>query len=54
MVDYNAIQNFLTEKNLHLFTFYTEADKPVKAVIRHLPGNISADITVALLDIDYT
>jgi hypothetical protein len=29
-------------------------DKPVKAVIRHLPDNISAeDITVALQEIDY-
>jgi hypothetical protein len=46
MVDYNAIQKFLTEKN-HFFTFYTKADKPVKIVIRHLCGDISAkDITV--------
>jgi hypothetical protein len=48
MVDYNAIQKFLNEKN-HFFTFYTKVDKPVKIVIRHLPGNTSAeDITVAL------
>jgi hypothetical protein len=54
MMDYNAIQKFLTEKNLHFFTFYTKADKPVKAIIRHFPGNISAvDITVALQKIDY-
>jgi hypothetical protein len=54
MVDYNAIQKFLTKKNLHFFTFYTKVDKLVKAVIRHLPGNISAvDITVALQEIDY-
>jgi hypothetical protein len=30
MVDYNATQKFLTEKNLHFSTFYTKADKPVK------------------------
>jgi hypothetical protein len=54
MVDYNAIQEFRTEKNLHFFTFYTKADKPVKAIIRHLPGNIySENITVALQEIDY-
>jgi hypothetical protein len=48
MVNYNAIQKFLTEKNLHFFIFYTKTVKLVKAVIRHLPGNTSAeDITVA-------
>jgi hypothetical protein len=41
IVDYNAIK-ILTKKNLHSFTFYTKADKQVKAVIRHLPGNTSA------------
>jgi hypothetical protein len=54
MVDYNAIQKFFIEKNLHFFTFYTKADKPVKAVIRHLPGNTSEeDIAVALQEMDY-
>jgi hypothetical protein len=54
MVDYNAIQTFLTEKNLHFITFYTEEEKRFKAVIRHLPGNISVnDITVALQEIAY-
>jgi hypothetical protein len=49
MVGYNAVQKFLIEKNVHFFTFYTKADKLVKAVIRHLPGNNSAeDITMAL------
>jgi hypothetical protein len=54
MVDYNATQKFLTEKNLHFFTFYIKVDKLNKAVIRHMPGNISTDtITVALQVIDY-
>jgi hypothetical protein len=54
MVDYKAIQKFLTEKNLHVFTFYTKADKPVKAVIRYLSCSTSADdIIVALQEIDY-
>jgi hypothetical protein len=52
MVDYNAIQEFRTEKNLHFFTFYTKADKPVKAFIRHLPGNISAENITVGLDYD--
>jgi hypothetical protein len=34
--------------------FYTKADKPFKAVNRHLPGNISSeDIRVILQEIDY-
>jgi hypothetical protein len=55
MVDYNAIQKFITEKNLYFFPFHTV--KPVKIVIRHLPGNTSAeDISVALHEIvcDFT
>jgi hypothetical protein len=49
MVDYNAIQKYLTEKNLHFFTFYIKAENPIKAVIRYLADNISAeDTTVAL------
>jgi hypothetical protein len=41
----------LTENKLHLFTFYTKKDTPVKAVIRF---NISAEgITVALQEIGY-
>jgi hypothetical protein len=54
MMDYNAMQKFLTGKNLHFFTFYTKTDKPVNAVIRYLPGNISAeDITVTLQESNY-
>jgi hypothetical protein len=54
MVDYNATQKLLTEQNLHFSTFYKKADKPIKAVITHLPGNTSAeDIIVALQEIDY-
>jgi hypothetical protein len=54
MVDYNAIQNFWTERNFHFFIFYTKADKPINAIIKHLPGNISTeDITVALQETDY-
>jgi hypothetical protein len=38
IVDYNAMQKFLTEKKSDRFLiFYTKADKPVKAVIRHMP-----------------
>jgi hypothetical protein len=54
MVDYIAIQKILNEKYIHFFTFYTRADKPVTAITRHLPGNISPeDITVTLQETDY-
>jgi hypothetical protein len=54
MTDYNVMQKFLTKKYLHFFTFYTKPDKPGKGVIRHLPGNISAeDIMASLHEIDY-
>jgi hypothetical protein len=39
MADYKAIQNVLSQKGLPFFTFYIKGDKPVKAVIRHLPNN---------------
>jgi hypothetical protein len=53
-MEYNDIQKFFTEKNLHLFTFYAKANKPDNAAIMHLPGNTSAEgITVALRRRDY-
>jgi hypothetical protein len=54
MVGCNALQKFLTERDIQYFTFYTKADKSVKAVTSHFVGYISAqDITVALQEIDY-
>jgi hypothetical protein len=53
MVNYNAIQNS-SLGNLHFFTLYKKADKPIKSLIRHFPCNISAEnITVALQEIHY-
>jgi hypothetical protein len=42
MADYKTIQNVLSQKGLTFFTFNTKGDKPVKAVIRHLPINTSS------------
>jgi hypothetical protein len=54
MADYKTIQNHLSQKCLPFFTFYTKEDKPVKAVIRHLPNTTSSeDITVALQELGY-
>jgi hypothetical protein len=54
MADYKTVQNLLSQKGLPFFTFYTRGDKPVKAVIRHLPINTSSeDITVVLQELGY-
>jgi hypothetical protein len=54
MADYKTIQNLLSHKGLPVFTLYTKGDQPVKAVIRHLPNNISSEvITVALQELGY-
>jgi hypothetical protein len=54
MADYKTIQNVLSQKGLPFFTFYIKGDKPVKAVIRHLPNyTLSEDITVALQKLGY-
>jgi hypothetical protein len=43
MADFSAIQAYLNSQNLHYFTFFPKSIKPVKAVIRHLPGNTPAE-----------
>jgi hypothetical protein len=54
VADYETIQNLLSQKGLPFFSFYTKGDKPVKAVIRHLPNNTSSeDITVPVQDLGY-
>jgi hypothetical protein len=54
MADYKAKKNLLGQKDVPFFTFYTKEDKPVKAVIRHLPSNTSPeDITVAFQVLGY-
>jgi acyl-CoA synthetase (NDP forming) len=54
MAGYKTIQNLLSQKGLPFFTFYTKGNKPVKAVMKHLPNNTSSeDITVALQELGY-
>jgi hypothetical protein len=54
LADYKTIQTLLSNQGLHYFTFYTKSDKPIKAVISHLPTNTSSeDITVALQELGY-
>jgi hypothetical protein len=37
MADYSAMIYYLENNNLHYFTFSTNIENPIKAVIRHLP-----------------
>jgi hypothetical protein len=37
MEDYSAMKSCLEKNNLHYFTFSPDSEKPMKAVIRHLP-----------------
>jgi hypothetical protein len=43
MADYSAIKEYLSSQTLNYFTFYPKSLKPIKAVIRHLTGNIPAE-----------
>jgi hypothetical protein len=43
MADFSAIKQYLNSQNLHYFLFFPKSLKPIKAVIRHLPGNTPAE-----------
>jgi hypothetical protein len=39
MADFSAIKEHFNSQNLNYFIFFPKSLKPVKVVIRHLPGN---------------
>jgi hypothetical protein len=43
MADYSAMKSYLEKNNLHYFTFSPNSEKPIKAVIRHLPPDTSVE-----------
>jgi hypothetical protein len=54
MEDYLAIKSHLDESKQPYYTFHPKADKPIKAVISHLPGETPAeDIANELLALGY-
>jgi hypothetical protein len=54
MADFSAIRSHFESKNLHYFVFDPESQKPVKAVIQHLPISISIeDISVGLVNLGF-
>jgi hypothetical protein len=55
MVDYKAVKEYFNQNSLAYFTFFPKSEKPVKAVLRHLPGNTPAkDISDGLVDLALT
>jgi hypothetical protein len=54
MVDYQAVRAHFDQNSLTYFTFFPKSEKPVKAVIRHLPSNTPAkDISDGLVDLGF-
>jgi len=43
MVDYLAIKKHLEERKISFYTFFSKSLKPIKAIIRQLPGNTPAE-----------
>jgi hypothetical protein len=54
IVDFLAVKFHLEKNNLSYFTFYPKSEKPIKAVIRHLPQNTPAeDICDGLVNLGF-
>jgi hypothetical protein len=54
MADFSAIKTFLEKKELSFYTFFPKSEKPIKAVIRHLPINTPAeDISDGLVGLGF-
>jgi hypothetical protein len=54
MADFSAIRKHLEDNNLSYFTFLPKSEKPIKAVIRHLPSDTPAqDISDGLVDLGF-
>jgi hypothetical protein len=49
MADYSAMKSYLEKNNLHYFTFSPNSEKPIMAVIRHLPQTRQRKIFTAAL-----
>jgi hypothetical protein len=43
MADYSAMKSYLEKNNVQYFIFSPNSEKPVKAVIRHLPPYAPAE-----------
>jgi hypothetical protein len=49
MADYSTMRSYLEKNNLHYFTFFSNSEKPIQAVMRHLsPDTPAEDISNSL------
>jgi hypothetical protein len=54
MVDFQAVKAHFESCNLSFFSFFPKSERPIKAVIRHLPSNTPAeDIAEELKDLGF-
>jgi hypothetical protein len=53
MANFQAVKSHLQYNNLAYYTFYPKSEKPIKAVIRHLPHNPAEDISDALVSFGF-
>jgi hypothetical protein len=54
MADYSTIRSHFGSKNLHYYTFHSKSQKPIKAVMRHLPSSTPAeDISDGLVSLGF-
>jgi hypothetical protein len=54
MEDYASLKSHLELNETHYYTFHPKAEKSIKAVIRHLPGETAAeDIATELLALEH-
>jgi hypothetical protein len=54
MAYFSAIKAYLEKNNVFYYTFFPKSEKPIKAVIRHLPQNTPAeDISDRLLSLGF-
>jgi hypothetical protein len=44
MADYLAMKSYLEKNNLHYFIFFPNSEKPIKAIIHHLPPDMPAEV----------
>jgi hypothetical protein len=55
MADFSDIKKYLEKTNLPYYSYFPKLEKPVKAVIRHLPPNTPAeDISDGLVSLGLT
>jgi hypothetical protein len=54
MADFQSIKSHFNTNNLSYYLFYPKSEKPMKAVIRHLPQNTPAeDISDGLVSLGF-